>query len=60
MKLDLGSGKKPMEGFLGVDNVPWLTDFTVELASGEPWPFEDDSDWNVADESMMQLVAEKP
>lgn len=44
MKLDLGSGKKPMDGFFGVDKVMGITDFNVHLwADGAPWPFADDS-----------------
>lgn len=43
MKLDLGSGRKPMDGFVGVDVVPGVADICVDLASGEPWPFADDS-----------------
>jgi hypothetical protein len=44
VKLDLGSGRKPMEGFLGVDSVPGITDFVVDLwRDGAPWPFADDS-----------------
>lgn len=43
MKLDLGSGSRPMPGFLGVDSKPGLTDFTVNLTDGRPWPFESDS-----------------
>lgn len=44
MNLDLGSGNKPLKGFLGVDSVPGITDYTVDLwREGRPWPFEDDS-----------------
>ena len=41
-KLDLGSGPRPKEGFLGVDFDP-ITDYQVSFDSGQPWPFEDDS-----------------
>jgi hypothetical protein len=43
VKLDLGSGKKPMEGFQGVDKVPGISDHTVNLTTGEPWNFSDSS-----------------
>lgn len=42
-KLDLGSGPRPKEGFLGVDIEPGMTDYQVSFDSGLPWPFEDDS-----------------
>ncbi len=41
LKLDLGSGPRPVEGFRGVDKEEGLTDFQVDFDSGEPWPFED-------------------
>jgi len=43
LRLDLGSGPRPHDGFRGVDKVPGLTDFCVDFDSGEPWPFEDGS-----------------
>jgi hypothetical protein len=43
LKLDLGSGPRPAEGFLGVDVVPGQTDYTFDLCSGEDWPFRIDS-----------------
>jgi len=42
MKLDLGSGPRPADGFLGVDKLP-ITDFQVDFDLGEPWPFADAS-----------------
>jgi hypothetical protein len=39
LKLDLGSGPRPAEGFKGVDIVRGVTDFEVDLCSGQPWPF---------------------
>ena len=39
LKLDLGSGPRPAEGFKGVDIVQGVTDFRVDLCSGESWPF---------------------
>lgn len=43
MKLDLGSGPRPKDGFKGVDIVPGVTDYTFNLCSGKRWPFEDNS-----------------
>lgn len=43
LKLDLGSGQRPHEGFQGVDIVPGdAVDFVVDLFE-YPWPFEDRS-----------------
>ena len=42
MKLDLGSGLQPAEGFEGVDRMPG-THHTLELGTGLPWPWADDS-----------------
>lgn len=42
MKLDLGAGKRPREGFLGVDVVEG-SDFRVDLFGPNAWPFEDGS-----------------
>lgn len=44
MKLDLGAGGRPREGFLGVDRVK-VTPETIEcdLVSGSRWPWNDDS-----------------
>lgn len=42
LKLDLGSGQHPAEGFKGVDIAP-VTDFQFDLASGEDWPWASDS-----------------
>lgn len=43
LRLDLGSGPRPADGFKGVDVVDGITDFCVDLSDGAPWPFEDDS-----------------
>lgn len=43
LKLDLGSGPRPAEGFKGVDRVKNVTHFTFDLCSGERWPFDDNS-----------------
>lgn len=43
LKLDLGSGPRPAEGFKGVDVVPGVTDFCVNLCSGQRWLWDDDS-----------------
>lgn len=43
LKLDLGSGPRPAEGFKGVDIVPGVTDFCVDLCIGEKWPWADSS-----------------
>ena len=43
LKLDLGSGDHPAEGFLGVDIVEGLTDHAFDLCSGKPWPFASSS-----------------
>lgn len=42
LKLDLGSGQHPAEGFKGVDIAP-VTDFQFDLCSGEDWPWKDSS-----------------
>ncbi len=42
MKLDLGAGKKPREGFRAVD-VCEGSDVVMDLACGMRWPFEDGS-----------------
>ena len=42
MKLDLGSGPQPVEGFEGVDRVPG-THHAVDLITGIPWPWADGS-----------------
>lgn len=42
MKLDLGSGPAPAEGFEGVDRVPG-THHTFDLTSGLVWPWADGS-----------------
>jgi hypothetical protein len=49
-QLDLGSGDRPAEGFLGLDKLvhrPELGVWQFDLATGEPWPF--------ADEQVQQL-----
>lgn len=43
LKLDLGSGPRPAEGFKGVDIVPGQTDYTFDLCSGQRWPWADSS-----------------
>lgn len=43
LKLDLGSGPRPIEGFKGVDIAEGVTDFCFDLLSGEKWPWEDNS-----------------
>ena len=43
LKLDMGSGPRPAEGFKGVDIVPGITDFAFDLGSPYRWPWEDDS-----------------
>jgi len=43
LRLDLGSGPRPAEGFKGVDIVPGQTDFTFDLCSGQRWPILDNS-----------------
>lgn len=43
LKLDLGSGPRPAEGFKGCDIAPGQTDYTFDLCSGTKWPFPDSS-----------------
>lgn len=43
LKLDLGSGPRPADGFKGVDVVDGVTDFCVDLSDGSRWPWADDS-----------------
>jgi len=43
LRLDLGSGPRPAEGFKGVDIVEGVTDFTFDLCSGYRWPWPDNS-----------------
>lgn len=43
LKLDLGAGPRPREGFQGVDIVEGVTDHCFDLCSGFRWPFEDNS-----------------
>ena len=46
MKLDLGSGPNPPEGYLGVDrrlNIASSQVMLFDLTSGERWPWDDDS-----------------
>lgn len=43
MKLDLGSGPNPFDGFVGVDRAEFPGVECFDLASGERWPWEDDS-----------------
>lgn len=43
LRLDLGSGPRPAEGFKGVDIVKGVTDFQFDLASPYRWPWEDNS-----------------
>lgn len=43
LRLDLGSGPRPAEGFRGVDIVPGVTDFCVDLCAPIPWPWADNS-----------------
>lgn len=43
LRLDLGSGPRPAEGFKGVDVVPGVTDYCWNLCTGERWPFEGES-----------------
>jgi hypothetical protein len=42
LKLDLGSGQHPAEGFKGVDIAP-MSDFQFDLCSGADFPWEDSS-----------------
>ena len=43
LRLDLGCGPRPKAGFMGIDlcEAPGVVPF--DLASGMPWPFEDES-----------------
>lgn len=43
LRIDLGSGPRPKEGFDGVDVVPNVAKYCADLCSGDPWPFADDS-----------------
>lgn len=43
LRLDLGSGPRPAEGFKGVDIVKGVTDFTQDLCCGDRWAFADNS-----------------
>lgn len=43
LRLDLGSGPRPKEGFHGVDVVSGVSRYCHDLCSGERWPFDDDS-----------------
>lgn len=43
LKLDLGSGPRPAEGFRGVDIVKGITDFCFDLGSPYRWPWEADT-----------------
>lgn len=43
LKLDLGSGQNPAEGFEGVDRFAPNAKHKVHLWDGERWPFEDGS-----------------
>lgn len=43
LKLDLGSGPRPREGFKGVDWIAGVTDYKCHLWDGSRWPFEDNS-----------------
>lgn len=49
MMLDLGSGPRPLDGYLGVDLVAWPATnshrgvIAFDLGSGNPWPFADES-----------------
>lgn len=43
LKLDLGSGQSPKDGFEGVDLYAANAKHKVDLISGERWPFEDNS-----------------
>jgi hypothetical protein len=43
LRLDLGSGPRPADGFKGVDIVEGVTDFCVALDTGAPWPWPDNS-----------------
>lgn len=43
VKLDLGSGKRPKDGFAGVDLYAPEATFKVDLTSGKRWPWADSS-----------------
>jgi hypothetical protein len=43
LRLDLGSGPRPLPGFKGVDVIEGITDYTFDFNDGRPWPFADDS-----------------
>jgi len=43
LRLDLGSGPRPKDGFKGVDIVPGVTDFEWNLCGGTRWPWDDNS-----------------
>lgn len=43
LRLDLGSGPRPKEGFEGVDIVPGVAKHCVDLSGGTPWPWPDNS-----------------
>lgn len=43
LKLDLGSGPRPRDGFKGVDWIVGVTDYRCHLWDGSKWPFEDNS-----------------
>lgn len=43
LRLDLGSGPRPAPGFQGVDRVPGITDFDLNMCDGTSWPWSDNS-----------------
>ena len=43
LRLDLGSGPRPADGFKGCDIVPGQTDYTFNLCDGGRWPFKDNT-----------------
>jgi hypothetical protein len=43
LRLDLGSGPRPREGFEGVDVVPGVARHCFDLSSAAPWPFPENS-----------------
>jgi predicted SAM-dependent methyltransferase len=57
LKLDLGSGRRPREGFQGVDiaHLPGITRF--DLTGGDKWPWLDDSVDELSSSHFIEHIA---
>lgn len=57
VRLDLGSGRKPREGFIGVDIAKLDSIIQFDLTSGDKWPWKDDTVDELSSSHFIEHIA---